>query len=193
MADGRDLAGAAELVRHGDVRQVATVGLEGSRRDAAALDALRDACEGRAVPLRAIAGAQRIRIGAGSGPATGLTLEVSPAPVAGEGGDLRLTAGPLAMTFAAGDSPPAEQAPVAILLRGGQEGWRAALAAGPRLVIAPAPPPATALTGGALSGAHLLVVPPGGRATLSPEGTGLRVRGPALRPLAGLERETPRP
>ncbi len=189
VADGRDLPGATELVRHDDVRQVAILGLEGSRAHAAALDALRDACASRAVPLRVIEGTERIHLEAADD--AGLTLDVTPAPAAGEGGSLRLTAGPLVATIAAG-ATPGDRAPAAILLRGGQEGWYAALAARPGLVIAPAPPPASVLTGGVTSAAHLLIVPPGERATLSLEGTDLRVRGAALRPLAGVERETPK-
>lgn len=177
VADGRDLPGAVELARHGDLGAVATLGLEGSRRWAAELTALGDACAARAIPLTAIEGAERIRIGRDDG----LALDVLPAPNAGDGAALRLVAGRFSATILAGAPVPADPALGAILLGGGQDLYRAALAARPGLVIAPEAPPA-ALANEAPT-ARLLVVGPGERATLALTERGLRLRGPAVRGL----------
>lgn len=177
VADGRDLPGAIALVRHGDVRAVATLGLEGARPLADELAALREACAARAIPLQAIEGAERIRVGRDAS----VTLDVLPALGAGEGAALRLAAGPFSATVFAGTPAPADAATGAILLRGGQETYRAALAAGPGLVIAPAPPPAAVAK--EAGGGRLLVIGPGERATFTLTDRGLRLRGPAIQPL----------
>ena len=180
VADGRDLPGAVELVRHGDVRAVAILGhgLEEARSNAAALAALRDACAGRAVPLRVVEGVERLRVGRDEG----LTLEVSPAIAAGEGAALRLVGGRFTAVIVAGAPAPSGVATGAVLLRNGQEPYRAALAAGSGLIVAPGPPPAT--TDGTPAWARqLLIVGAGERATLSLEGRVLRLRGPMLQAL----------
>lgn len=193
VADARDLPGAVDLVRHGDVRRVATLGLEGARAGGSALAALRDACAARGIPLEAIDAAERIRVGRAADNASGaaLTLDVQPAPEEGAGAALRLVAGGFAATIVGGGGTVPEPAPAAILLRGGQEGYRAALAARPGLLIAAAPPSA-ATTRDAPPARHLLVVGPGDRATLDleREGRGLRLRGPAVQGMAGAEAGT---
>ena len=53
VADPRDLPGAVDLVRYGDVRSVALLGIEGAR-SGAALASLREAAGQRGVPVEAL-------------------------------------------------------------------------------------------------------------------------------------------
>ncbi len=114
-----------------------------------------------------------------------------PAPEEGAGAALRLVAGGFTATIVGGAGTVPEPAPAAILLRGGQEGYRAALAGRPGLLIA-AVPPSAATAREAPAARHLLVVGPGDRATLDLEGGGraLRLRGPAIQSMAGAEAGT---
>lgn len=190
VADARDLPGAIALVRAGDVRAVAVVGLDEARVSRASLAALRDACAERAVPLRVVDETERIHVGRDAGGGASLTLEIAPPAGAGDGargGEVRLVAGRFSAMVWAGApaaSVPSPRATIgAILTRGGQEGYRAALAAGPSFVVAPVPPPPSAGGAPATRDGHLLIVGPGERATLLVEARGLRLRGPALRRL----------
>lgn len=165
IADARDLPGATELVRRGRVGQVATVGLTNER---AALVALRDLCAVNGVPLRAIGAGERIAVGQGGA----LTLDVRPG-VAGEAPALSLTGGGFSAAIVMGADAPLGASSVAIVPRGTIDTYRAAFAAGPRLLVAPAAP-----TGGdPATTTQLLLVAPGQRVTLSAAGANLRLRG----------------
>ena len=74
----------------------------------------------------------------------------------------------------------AEATPVAILLQPGVEPYRAALAARPGLLVAPAPPPAAVARD---SPGYLLVVGSAEQATLEIDGASIRLVGPEVRPL----------
>ena len=187
VADARDLPGATTLVRAGDVRAVAVVGLDEARASRAALTALREACAARSVPSRVVDEAERIRVGRDAGDEGSLILEVAPAASAGAGaggGAVRLIAGRFSAIVWSGAPTVLGTSPGAtigaILTRGGQEAHRSALAASPSFVVAPGAPPASSP---ASRDGHLLLVGPGERATLLIEARGLRLRGPALRPL----------
>ena len=165
IADARDLPGATELVRRGRVGQVATVGLTNER---AALVALRDLCAVNGVPLRAIGAGERIAVGQGGA----LTLDVRPG-VAGEAPALSLTGGGFSAAIVMGADAPVGASSVAIVPRGTIDTYRAAFAAGPRLLVAPAAP-----TGGdPATATQLSLVAPGQRVTLSAAGANLRLRG----------------
>lgn len=165
IADARDLPGATELVRRGRVGQVATVGLTDER---AALVALRERCAANGVPLRAIGAGERIAVGRGGS----LTLDVRPG-VAGAAPALSLAGGGLSAVIVMSADAPMGAASVAIVPRDTIDTYRAAFAAGPRLLVAPAAP-----TGGdPATTTQLLLVAPGQRVTLSAAGANLRLRG----------------
>jgi hypothetical protein len=166
VVDARDLAGATELVRRGRVGQVATVGLTDER--AAALIALRERCAANGVPLRVIGAGERIAIGREGA----LTLDVRPG-VADEPPTLALVAGGFSAAIVTGDATVQDTPSVAIVPRGTLATYRAAIAAGPRLLVAPVPP-----TGGdpAMT-TQLLLVVPGQRVMLDAAGANLRLRG----------------
>lgn len=172
VADRRDLTGATELVRRGDVREVLTVGLDNDRAAVAALTALRDECAARGVGIRASVEAERITIGRGDE----LAIDIIPATVGGDEPRLRLHAGSLSAAIILGPAAPAP-ALAAIVPRGGQEVYRTAAAATPRLLIAPAPHPA--LDPFPADG-QLLIVMPGQRATIGIAESALRLRGGRL-------------
>jgi hypothetical protein len=177
VTDRRDLPGATELVRRGQARAVVTAGLEDDRAAAAALASLRDTCAALGVSLRALADAERITIGHDGG----VTLDVTPPLTTDESTIVRLVAGPLSAVIVTGADPGADPALGAILLRASQESYRAALAAEPRLVIAPAPPN---LPGAIFpEGGQLLLIAHSDRTTLTIEGQLLRLSGAGLVPL----------
>ena len=177
VADARDLPGAVDLVRYGDVRRVALLGLEGTRSGGPALAALREAAGQRGVPVEELAGGERIRVGADGG----VLLDV----LAGqdEGATLRLSAGETVVAVVTGAVGAVEPAPLAVVLRAGQEPYRAALAAHPGLVIAPAPPAGQGAAEGSVA-TRLAIVGPGQRATLELGGRTLRLSGPEVQALA---------
>lgn len=169
VVDRRDLLGATELVRRGQVRAVLTIGLADDRAAVPALAALREICDARGVPLRALDSAERLAVGRGGG----LTIDLIP----GAGDDaaprLRLAAGSFSAAISAGEQPSPDPTLAAIVLRGSHERYGAALAGQPRLLIAPEIP-----ANGAVE--HLLPVGPGQRATLVLDGDSLRLRGGTL-------------
>lgn len=166
VADARDLPGATELVRRGRVRQVATVGLTNDREPA--LVALRERCAADGVPLRAVGMGERIVVGRGGA----LSLDVRPGS-AGAAPLLMLNAGALRAAIVVGTETAAESPALAIVPHGSMERYRAALAGGPRLLVAP-----TAPTGGApVTATQLLLVAPGQQSTLTVAGAKLRLYG----------------
>ncbi len=177
VADRRDLPGATELVRRGQVRAVLLVGLEEERAAAAALVILRDACVARGVPVRVSAESERVTIGrVGRGGA--LTLDIVPALINDEGAQLRVQAGTLSAAIVTGTAIPAPVQAV-ILPRAAAESYHAAFAVMPRLVVAPALPAASVSVASAVD-SQLLLVSPGLRATLSMTERGLSLHGATL-------------
>jgi hypothetical protein len=173
VADRRDLPGATELVRRGQVRTVLLVGLE-ERAATAALVILHDACAARGVPVRVSAEPERITIGRGGT----LTLDIVPALTKGEGAQLRVQAGTLTAAIVTGSAAPAP-AQAVILPRAAAEPYRAALGVAPRLVVTPALPAASVSVATSTDSRVLLVVP-GQRATLSMADRGVMLRGATL-------------
>jgi hypothetical protein len=183
VAGPRDLPGAVELVRHGGVRAVAAPAFEPSRTVDAGLAALRDACAQAGASLQSLEGRERINVGRDNG----MVIEV--VPVSADGFAFRLAAGRFAALVSAGAGGVAEATPVAILLQSGVEPYRAALAARPGLLVAPAPPPAAVASDSpGAAGGYLLVVGGAERATLEIDGAGLRLVGPEVQPI-GVKRE----
>lgn len=180
VADRRDLPGATELVRRGQVAQVAIVGFADERTAAAALSALRESCTARGIPLRAIEQGERIAIGRSGG----LVVAVLPSPSAGDAPSLRLEAGGLSAAIVAGSAVPTAPTPLAILPRGGLDAYGAALAGAPRVVVAPATPAASLAVA---TDARLLLIPPGQRTTLVATGATFQLRGATLTPLSSGE------
>lgn len=174
VADRRDLPGATELVRRGQVRAVLLVGLEEERAAAAALVILRDACAARGVPVRVSAESERVTIGRGGA----LTLDIMPALTNDTGVQLRVQAGTLSAAIVTGTAIPAPVQAV-ILPRAAAEPYHAAFAVTPRLVVAPALPAASVSVASAVD-SQLLLVSPGLRATLSMTERGLSLRGATL-------------
>lgn len=177
VTDRRDLPGATELVRRGQVREVITAGLAGDRAAAPALAALHDTCAARGIPVRALDTAERITIGRDNG----VTLDVRPPITDDETATLRLITGPPNALIVSGPGPTPSIALGAILLRASQEPYRVALSADPRLIIAPESPNLPGLP--LPVDRHLLLIAPGKRATLTIEGQALRLRGAELLPL----------
>ena len=174
VADRRDLPGATELVRRGQVRAVLLVGLDGERAAAAALVILHDACAARGVPVRVSAESERVTIGRGGA----LTLDIMPALTNDTGVQLRVQAGTLSAAIVTGTAMPAP-AQAVILPRAAAESYHAAFAVTPRLVVAPALPAASVSVASAVD-SQLLLVSPGLRATLSMTERGLSLRGATL-------------
>ncbi len=174
VADRRDLPGATELVRRGQVRAVLLVGLDGERAAAAALVILHDACAARGVPVRVSAESERVTIGRGGA----LTLDIMPALTNDTGVQLRVQAGTLSAAIVTGTAMPAP-AQAVILPRAAAESYHAAFAVTPRLVVAPALPAASVAVASAVD-SQLLLVSPGLRATLSMTERGLSLRGATL-------------
>lgn len=177
VADRRDLPGAAELVRRGLVRAIATVGLAERRDAAAGLAALRDVCAARGVPLRAIEAAERITIGR----EPSLALTIAPPEVAEAPPLLRLSLGAFDAPILAGAGTDGRPAVGAILLRANADSYRVAADSGARLIAAPAPP--GGLVVAVPEGRYLLLPGAGERATLIADGATLRLRGASLVPL----------
>ncbi len=171
VVDRRDLLGATELVRRGQSRAVLTVGLEGDRSAAPALAALRDLCGQRNIPIRSLAAPERISLGHDGG----LTIDLFPASDADLPPRLRIGAGSFSAAIIVGELPPAP-ALAAIVPRGSQERYRAALAGQPRLLIAPTVPTDSPIE-------RSLQIVPGQRATFVIDGPSLRLRGGTLTPL----------
>jgi hypothetical protein len=166
VTDARDLPGATELVRRGRVGQLATVGLANERDPD--LVALRQRCAASGVPLRAIGAGERIAIGRGEP----LTLDVRPGDM-GETPVLSLAGGGLSAAIVAGSDAPAGAPALAIVSHGSAERYRAALAGGARLHVAPAAPIGNAPD----TATQLLLVAPGRYVTLGMAGANLRLRG----------------
>ncbi len=177
VTDRRDLPGATELVRRGRVRAAAVVGLSEERAAAAALVALRESCAARGVPVRDIVADERIAVGRDAD----MALDVLLSPGDAQNPTLRLVAGTFTATVISGATLTREPTLGAILLRPGQEPYRAAFAAEPRLLVATARPdlPDDRVP----VDRQLLLIAPGARTTLTIEGASWRVRGAGLVPL----------
>lgn len=181
VADRRDLPGATELVRRGQVAQVAIVGRVEERVAVAALSALREVCTARGIPLRTIEQGERIAVGR----AGGLALDILPPQHGGDAPYLRLEAGGLSAAIAAGSTAPTAPTLLAIVPRGSLDAYRAALAGTPRIVVVPAAS-ATMLASATID-ARVLLIAPGQRATIVVAGTTLQLRGATLTPLLSSE------
>ena len=166
VTDARDLPGATELVRRGRVGQVATVGLDNEHDPA--LVALRERCAASGVPLRAVAAGERIAIGRDNA----LSLDVRPG-AADDAPALSVRAGGISLAIIGGAASVAEAPTLALVPHGTVERYRAALASGPQLLIAPIAPSGDAGT----ATAQLLLVPPGQRSAFTVVGTTLHLRG----------------
>lgn len=166
IADARDLPGATELVRRGRVGQVATLGLTNERDPG--LVALRERCAANGVPVRAIATSERIAIGRGGA----LNLDVRPGPADGVP-TLSVQSGELSAAIVLGAETGVLSPALAIVPHGSAERYRAALAGGPQLLVAPATP-----TGSdPVAATQLLLVAPGQQSALTVAGTTLHLRG----------------
>jgi len=166
VADARDLLGAIELVRRGRVSQVATVGLT-NERDPDLL-ALRERCTASGVPLRVIEASERITIGRGGS----LRLDVRPGPPGGAA-TLVVQAGELSAAIISGADTGVRAPALVIVPHSSAERYRAALAGGPQLLVAPAAP----TDGDSAATTQLLLVAPGQQSTLTVAGTILHLRG----------------
>ena len=173
VADRRDLPGATELVRRGQVRAVLLLGLDDERAAAAAVAVLRDECVARGVPVRVSAEAERVTVGRGGR----LTLDIVPALTGDDDVQVRVQAGTLSAAIVTGTVVPAP-AQAVILPRSAAEPYRAALGVAPRLVVAPALPAASVAS--TIVDSRLLLVSPGQRATLSMTDRGVYLRGATL-------------
>lgn len=168
VADPRDLLGATELVRRGRARAILLAGLDSDRAAAPAIAALRASCDEHGVSVRSLVASERIGVGRGEG----LTIDLIPGVAADDPPRLRIAAGTFSAAVVLGE-PPADPALAAIVLRGSQERYGAALEGQPRLLIAPGAPADPAVE-------YLLAVGPGQRATLAIDGASLRLRGGTL-------------
>lgn len=166
VADARDLPGATELVRRGRVGQVATVGLT-NERDPNLL-VLRERCAASGVPLRAIEVGERIAIGRGES----LRLDIQPGPPGGAP-TLLVQAGELSTAIIIGAETGVIAPALVIVPHGSAERYRAALAGGPRLLVAPDAP----TDGDPAARTQLLLVAPGQQSVLTIVDTTLHLRG----------------
>ena len=177
VLDPRDLPGATELARHGDVGAVALLMPAADQPASAAQAALREVCARRAIPLEEVADGERVTLGRDAS----LVVDLAPALTSTTPASVRIAAGALALTIAQGNA--ALLAPVngALAPRATQDNFRAAFATGATLLIATAPP--ATIPDQRPPGAYLLLVGPGERATLTIAGDTIRLRGPVPQPL----------
>lgn len=169
-----DLPAAIELARQGRVGTVALLPPVYSG-PSVALDELRGVAARAGVTVQELAGDETLRIGTGAP----LVVELLPRSD-GATGILVRTDVPLVALSTDGTLPPA--APVVVLMRNAASSYAAALQSLPKLVVAPSAPP-PGLTLADARDAQLLQLAEGERAVLVAAPPGIRLRGPAPRPL----------